>query len=208
MRVAGSGWERAAAASASSPTSTWGLFATSTASAGWCPICSARLLPSATPSSRGARAACRSRRPAPGHLYLPYATALRLSDLGYTNSAQAGLKISHDSLPAYVSSLRRAINTHDPDFARIGVKVNGEYRQLNDNVLQLENELYAPIRPKRTPAAARSPRMRWSSAASNTSSCARWTSILSPRSVSRWIRSASSISSWSGACCARPRALG
>ena len=85
-----------------------------------------------------------------GTLYLPYATALRLSDLGYTNSAQAGLKISHDSLPAYVSSLRRAINTHDPDFAKIGVKVNGEYRQLNDNVLQLENELYAPIRPKRT----------------------------------------------------------
>lgn len=110
-----------------------------------------------------------------GTLYLPYATALRLSDLGYTNSAQAGLKISHDSLPAYVSSLRRAINTHDPDFAKIGVKVNGEYRQLNDNVLQLENELYAPIRPKRTRAAARSRRMRWSSVASNTSSCAPWT---------------------------------
>ncbi len=92
-----------------------------------------------------------------GTLYLPYATALRLSDLGYTNSAQAGLKISHDSLPAYVSSLRRAINTHDPDFAKIGVKVNGEYRQLNDNVLQLENELYAPIRPKRTPRSGEKP---------------------------------------------------
>jgi glutamate--cysteine ligase len=46
-----------------------------------------------------------------------------------------------------VSSLRRAINTHDPDFAKIGVKVNGEYRQLNDNVLQLENELYARSAP-------------------------------------------------------------
>ncbi|WP_421270719.1 glutamate--cysteine ligase [Aeromonas veronii] len=92
-----------------------------------------------------------------GTLYLPYATALRLSDLGYTNSAQAGLKISHDSLPAYVSSLRRAINTHNPDFAKIGVKVDGEYRQLNDNVLQLENELYAPIRPKRTPRSGEKP---------------------------------------------------
>ncbi|HEH9439406.1 TPA: glutamate--cysteine ligase [Aeromonas sobria] len=92
-----------------------------------------------------------------GTLYLPYATALRLSDLGYTNSAQAGLKISHDNLPAYVNSLRRAINTHNPDFAKIGVKVDGEYRQLNDNVLQLENELYAPIRPKRTPRSSEKP---------------------------------------------------
>ncbi|MFM4963268.1 glutamate--cysteine ligase [Aeromonas bivalvium] len=92
-----------------------------------------------------------------GTLYLPYATSLRLSDLGYTSSAQSRLDISHDNLPAYVASLRRAINTHDPDFAKIGVKVNGEYRQLNDNVLQLENELYAPIRPKRTPRSGEKP---------------------------------------------------
>lgn len=92
-----------------------------------------------------------------GTLYLPYATSLRLSDLGYTNSAQAGLKISHDNLPAYVASLRRAIQTHDPDFAKLGVKVDGEYRQLNDNVLQLENELYAPIRPKNTPRRGEKP---------------------------------------------------
>ncbi len=35
--------------------------------------------------------------------------------------------------------------------------MNGEYRQLNDNVLQLENELYAPIRPKRTPRSGEKP---------------------------------------------------
>lgn len=92
-----------------------------------------------------------------GTLYLPYATSLRLSDLGYTNSAQAGLKISHDSLPDYVASLRKAIQTHDETFAQIGVKVDGEYRQLNANVLQLENELYAPIRPKRTPRSGEKP---------------------------------------------------
>ena len=85
-----------------------------------------------------------------GTLYLPYATSLRLSDLGYTNSNQADLNISVDSLDQYVASLRRAIGTHAPEFAKIGVKVDGEYRQLNDNVLQIENELYAPIRPKRT----------------------------------------------------------
>ncbi|MGL5949630.1 MAG: glutamate--cysteine ligase [Aeromonas sp.] len=89
--------------------------------------------------------------------YLPYATALRLSDLGYTNHAQAALSISHDDLPSYVASLRRAINTDAPDFAALGVKVNGEYRQLNDKVLQLENELYAPIRPKRTPRSGEKP---------------------------------------------------
>lgn len=90
-----------------------------------------------------------------GTLYLPYATALRLSDLGYTNSAQAGLKISHDNLPAYVSSLRRAINTHNPDFAKIGVKVDGQYRQLNDNVLQLEKRALRPDPPQAHPAQRR-----------------------------------------------------
>ncbi|WP_116475041.1 glutamate--cysteine ligase [Zobellella maritima] len=92
-----------------------------------------------------------------GTLYLPYATSLRLSDLGYTNNAQADLNISLNSLDAYVSSLQRAIGTHAPEFAKIGVKVDGEYRQLNDNVLQIENELYAPIRPKRTTESGEKP---------------------------------------------------
>lgn len=92
-----------------------------------------------------------------GTLYLPYATSLRLSDLGYTNNAQAGLNISLNSLDQYVASLRRAIGTHAAEFARIGVKVDGEYRQLNDNVLQIENELYAPIRPKRTAESGEKP---------------------------------------------------
>ncbi|ART80042.1 glutamate--cysteine ligase [Oceanisphaera avium] len=92
-----------------------------------------------------------------GTLYLPYATSLRLSDLGYTNNAQANLNISLDSLDKYVASLRNAIGTHAPEFAKIGVKVEGEYRQLNANVLQIENELYAPIRPKRTAESGEKP---------------------------------------------------
>lgn len=88
-----------------------------------------------------------------GTLYLPYATSLRLSDLGYTNSAQANLGINHDNLDSYLMSVRRALRTKAEEFSRLGVKVEGEYRQLNDNVLQLENELYAPIRPKRSPRA-------------------------------------------------------
>lgn len=82
-------------------------------------------------------------------LYLPYATSLRLSDLGYTNHSQSELKIGFNSLNQYLEGLNRAIHTPSAEFASIGVKVEGEYRQLNTNVLQIENELYAPIRPKR-----------------------------------------------------------
>ena len=81
-------------------------------------------------------------------LYEPYGTSLRMSDVGYKNKAQAALNISYDSLDAYISSLTRAITTSDPDYERIGVRVDGEYRQLNTNVLQIENEYYSFIRPK------------------------------------------------------------
>ena len=82
-------------------------------------------------------------------LYLPNATSLRMSDLGYTNSSQSSLKIGFNSLNEYLDGLNTAIRTPSSEFADIGVKVDGEYRQLNSNVLQIENELYAPIRPKR-----------------------------------------------------------
>lgn len=80
--------------------------------------------------------------------FAPHATSLRMSDIGYTNRAQAGLAISYDSLPAYVETLCRATRTPYPEFERIGVVVDGEYRQLNANVLQIENEFYSIIRPK------------------------------------------------------------
>ncbi len=92
-----------------------------------------------------------------GTLYLPYATSLRLSDLGYTNSAQSGLKIGFNSLEQYLDGLNKAIRTPSEEFAEIGVKVDGEYRQLNSNVLQIENELYAPIRPKRVAKSGEKP---------------------------------------------------
>ncbi len=92
-----------------------------------------------------------------GSLYLPHATSLRLSDLGYTNSAQSGLKIGFNSLNQYLEGLNKAIRTPSEEFAEIGVKVDGEYRQLNSNVLQIENELYAPIRPKRVAKSGEKP---------------------------------------------------
>ncbi|MCL1048752.1 glutamate--cysteine ligase [Shewanella abyssi] len=84
-----------------------------------------------------------------GTLYLPYATSLRMSDLGYTNQEQDNLDISYNSLSSYLDGMNAAINMPSANFATIGVKVDGEYRQLNANVLQIENEFYSPIRAKR-----------------------------------------------------------
>lgn len=81
-------------------------------------------------------------------LYHPYATSLRMSDIGYKSKNQEQLNIDYDSLKAYVKTLSAAIETPYPDYEKIGVKVNGEYRQLNANILQIENEFYSTIRPK------------------------------------------------------------
>jgi glutamate--cysteine ligase len=83
-----------------------------------------------------------------GTLYHPYATSLRMSDIGYKSKNQANLKIDYNSLSGYVDSLSKAIETPYPEYEKIGVAVNGEYRQLNGNILQIENEFYSTIRPK------------------------------------------------------------
>jgi len=80
--------------------------------------------------------------------YEPWGTSLRMSDIGYKNKAQAALGISYNGLDEYVDSLRRAITTSDPEYERIGTRVDGEWRQLNTNVLQIENEYYSFVRPK------------------------------------------------------------
>lgn len=84
-----------------------------------------------------------------GTLFGPHATSLRMSDLGYRNSAQANLVVSANSLDEYVRDLYGATHLPRPEFERIGVKVAGEYRQLSASQLQIENEFYSTIRPKR-----------------------------------------------------------
>jgi glutamate--cysteine ligase len=84
-----------------------------------------------------------------GTLYEPYATSLRMSDIGYRNKNQASLSVSLNSLDHYVRDLSGAISTPFPAYEKLGVKVDGEYRQLNANILQIENEYYSFIRPKR-----------------------------------------------------------
>ncbi len=83
-----------------------------------------------------------------GTLYHPYATSLRMSDIGYKSKNQADLQIDYNSLSGYVSSLSAAIATPYPEYEKIGTVVEGHYRQLSSNILQIENEFYSTIRPK------------------------------------------------------------
>ncbi len=92
-----------------------------------------------------------------GMNYLPYATSLRLSDLGYTSTAQSNLGITFNDLATYVKGLKSAIKTPSEEFAKIGMEKDGKRLQINTNVLQIENELYAPIRPKRVTGKGESP---------------------------------------------------
>lgn len=83
--------------------------------------------------------------------FYPYGTSLRLSDMGYSNRVVGGLRISYNSLDEYVDGLNRAITTPHPPYARIGTHRDGDWLQLNANVLQIENEYYSFVRPKRVP---------------------------------------------------------
>ena len=82
-------------------------------------------------------------------LYLPHATSLRMSDLGYQSDAQASLSVQFDNIDNYIRSLTCAVNQPYPAYAEIGTKRNGEWVQLSTNLLQIENEYYSTIRPKR-----------------------------------------------------------
>lgn len=81
-------------------------------------------------------------------LYHPFATSLRMSDIGYKSANQASLKIDYNTLNGYVDTLTTAINTPYSDYESIGIKVDGKYQQLSSHILQIENEFYSTVRPK------------------------------------------------------------
>lgn len=86
-----------------------------------------------------------------GTLFLPQATSLRMSSLGYQNTVQSDLQVSYNGINEYVSDLAHAIRTPYAPFEKIGLKnAQGEYQQINTNLLQIENEYYGLVRPKRT----------------------------------------------------------
>ena len=92
-------------------------------------------------------------------LYARHATSLRLGDIGYTNHREneIGIKACYDNLYDYVACLTRAIEKPYAAYEEIGVVTQGEYRQLNANILQIENEYYSTVRPKQMSRANEKP---------------------------------------------------
>ncbi len=80
--------------------------------------------------------------------YMPFGTSLRMGDLGYTSDAQADLFVSYNSLDEYIDGMRNAIETPYAPYTEID-KLGSGYQQINSNILQIENEFYSTIRPKR-----------------------------------------------------------
>jgi glutamate--cysteine ligase len=84
-----------------------------------------------------------------GTYFAPYGTSLRMGRLGYQSDAQAALAVSFNCLGSYAATLHRALTETYPAYAAIGLHDGGEYRQLATTLLQIENEFYGTIRPKR-----------------------------------------------------------
>ncbi len=86
-----------------------------------------------------------------GSLHMPHGTSLRMGRLGYQSDAQASLCVSYNSLEGYAASLHDALTRPWPAYEALGIKnPGGDYNQLATTLLQIENEFYGTIRPKRT----------------------------------------------------------
>lgn len=91
-------------------------------------------------------------------LYLPFATSLRMGNLGYQSNAQANLVVCYNNLSSYIKTLKKGLTTSYPAYEKIGVRdAVGHYRQLNTHLLQIENEFYSTIRPKRVTRSGETP---------------------------------------------------
>jgi glutamate--cysteine ligase len=93
----------------------------------------------------------------PGTFYLPHATSLRMGRLGYQSDAQSSLVVSCNDLTSYGRTLQQGLTQVYPAYQKIGIREPGAlgdgpdtYRQLSTTLLQIENEFYGKIRPKRT----------------------------------------------------------
>jgi glutamate--cysteine ligase len=84
-----------------------------------------------------------------GTFYLPHATSLRMGRLGYLSEAQDSLLVSYNNLESYAACLQSALTKPYPAYESIGIMNGTDYRQLSTSMLQIENEFYSTIRPKR-----------------------------------------------------------
>ena len=114
----------------------------------------------------------------------PYATSLRMSDIGYRNRNPAAAPVSVNSLEEYLRDLRRAISAPYAPFA--GARRQARWR-VPAAVRQCaaDRERVLQLRAAQAHAACRRAhhRTRWRAPASNTSRCARSTTAPSIRSA-------------------------
>ena len=89
-------------------------------------------------------------------LFLEYATCLRMSELGYMSKAQDNLYIAYNNIDEYLKDLKNALTKEHKRYGEVGVIKDGKRIQINTSIIQIENEYYSSIRPKRvTPAGER-----------------------------------------------------
>ena len=84
-------------------------------------------------------------------------TSIRMSKFGYTSDKQKQIKIFYDDLHEYNDKLVKFMHKKDKDYQNIGIKNNGQYQQLNDCVLQIEDEYYNIVRPKQSQSKKKTP---------------------------------------------------
>ena len=84
-------------------------------------------------------------------MFLKHATSLRMSEIGYQSEAQKSLDIKYNSLEGFLRKIKKAIEVPYKEFADKGLKDSDEeYQQISDGIIQIENEYYDSIRPKRS----------------------------------------------------------
>ena len=90
-------------------------------------------------------------------LYEPNGTSLRMGDLGYQSKAQESLYVCYNTLEEYARTLSKALTTPHADYVALGTHKDGKRIQLNTNLLQIENEFYSSVRPKRVARSGEKP---------------------------------------------------
>tara|TARA_B100001113_G_scaffold73498_1_gene57023 strand:- start:2120 stop:2962 length:843 start_codon:yes stop_codon:yes gene_type:complete len=73
-----------------------------------------------------------------------------MSEVGYQSYHQQALDIKYNSLESFIESLKKGIFEEYEVFKKLGLyDHNNERQQISSGILQIENELYDSIRPKR-----------------------------------------------------------
>ena len=81
-----------------------------------------------------------------------------MSEVGYQSYHQKALDIKYNSLDSFIESLKKGIFEEYEVFKSLGLyDENNERQQISSGILQIENELYDSIRPKRKGASETRP---------------------------------------------------